>query len=257
MQFVLIVECLQPHARPARRGMRAAADSLPRSPPAQAHTNSPVLWHSDQLGAAAQVVAATNIAETSVTIPGITYVIDSCFVKARRGSAERAGARPQHAGRLLCACAPCGAAVCLSRHHVTAGRPAAATAPSAAAATYPEHTLTLLSCICQPLKHARPPPRCARTTRCMAWRRCSPRRSAARARRSERGAPAARGPGTACACAPRPRLRRCRPPRCAPRGNAPPAPLHGGVPAPMHCVDMHVVLLVCRRLPSAAQTARA
>jgi len=29
------------------------------------------------------VVAATNVAETSVTIPGITYVIDSCFVKAR------------------------------------------------------------------------------------------------------------------------------------------------------------------------------
>lgn len=30
-----------------------------------------------------QVILATNIAETSVTIPGIKYVIDPGFVKAR------------------------------------------------------------------------------------------------------------------------------------------------------------------------------
>lgn len=30
-----------------------------------------------------QVVAATNIAETSVTLEGVVFVIDSCFVKQR------------------------------------------------------------------------------------------------------------------------------------------------------------------------------
>ena len=30
---------------------------------------------------AMQVVAATNIAETSVTLEGVVYVIDSCFAK--------------------------------------------------------------------------------------------------------------------------------------------------------------------------------
>ncbi len=30
-----------------------------------------------------QVIAATNIAETSVTLEGVVYVIDSCFAKQR------------------------------------------------------------------------------------------------------------------------------------------------------------------------------
>jgi HrpA-like RNA helicase len=30
-----------------------------------------------------QVVVATNIAETSITIEGISYIIDSCFVKLK------------------------------------------------------------------------------------------------------------------------------------------------------------------------------
>lgn len=32
-------------------------------------------------GVSVQVVAATNIAETSVTLEGVVYVIDSCFAK--------------------------------------------------------------------------------------------------------------------------------------------------------------------------------
>ena len=35
------------------------------------------------LGARVQVVLATNIAETSITIPGVRYVVDPGFVKAR------------------------------------------------------------------------------------------------------------------------------------------------------------------------------
>jgi hypothetical protein len=35
-----------------------------------------------------QVVLATNIAETSLTIPGIRYVVDTGFVKARNYSAK-------------------------------------------------------------------------------------------------------------------------------------------------------------------------
>ncbi len=85
----------------ARRGMRAAAEGLPRRRSLWHKTASPALRRArNRLRAAAQVVAATNIAETSVTIPGITYVIDSCFVKARARAprlllpVERAGARP-------------------------------------------------------------------------------------------------------------------------------------------------------------------
>jgi HrpA-like RNA helicase len=37
-----------------------------------------------------KVVLATNIAETSVTIPGIRFVVDSGVVKARAFSAQRA-----------------------------------------------------------------------------------------------------------------------------------------------------------------------
>jgi HrpA-like RNA helicase len=36
-----------------------------------------------------KVVLATNVAETSVTIPGVRYVVDCGFVKARRYSARR------------------------------------------------------------------------------------------------------------------------------------------------------------------------
>lgn len=36
-----------------------------------------------------KVILATNIAETSVTIPGVRYVIDSGMVKARAYSATR------------------------------------------------------------------------------------------------------------------------------------------------------------------------
>ena len=35
-----------------------------------------------------QVVLATNIAETSLTIPGIRYVVDTGFVKSRSFSAK-------------------------------------------------------------------------------------------------------------------------------------------------------------------------
>ena len=34
-----------------------------------------------------QVVLATNIAETSLTIPGVRHVVDSCRVKARQHQA--------------------------------------------------------------------------------------------------------------------------------------------------------------------------
>ena len=39
-------------------------------------------------GAPAQVVLATNIAETSITIPGVRYVVDPGFVKARSYNAR-------------------------------------------------------------------------------------------------------------------------------------------------------------------------
>ena len=35
-----------------------------------------------------QVILATNIAETSVTVPGVRYVVDSGFVKARAYSGK-------------------------------------------------------------------------------------------------------------------------------------------------------------------------
>ena len=38
---------------------------------------------------AVQVVLATNIAETSITIPGVRYVVDPGFVKARSYNARR------------------------------------------------------------------------------------------------------------------------------------------------------------------------
>ncbi len=38
---------------------------------------------------------------------------------------------------------------------------------------------------------------------------------------------------------------------------SPPAPLHGGLPSPFRCLDMHAVHPVCGRLPGAARMARA
>ena len=35
-----------------------------------------------------EVILATNIAETSITVPGVRYVVDSGFVKARSYSAR-------------------------------------------------------------------------------------------------------------------------------------------------------------------------
>ena len=37
-----------------------------------------------------QVILATNIAETSVTVPGVRYVIDTGYVKARSFQAKEA-----------------------------------------------------------------------------------------------------------------------------------------------------------------------
>ena len=37
-----------------------------------------------------QVILATNIAETSVTVPGVRYVVDTGFVKARAYSSKAA-----------------------------------------------------------------------------------------------------------------------------------------------------------------------
>ena len=67
-----------------------------------------------QRGCATQVVAATNIAETSVTLEGVVYVVDSCFAKqqaynpltglesllvapiSKASAAQRAGAASHH-----------------------------------------------------------------------------------------------------------------------------------------------------------------
>ena len=38
-----------------------------------------------------QVILATNIAETSITVPGVRYVVDPGFVKARSYSARTGG----------------------------------------------------------------------------------------------------------------------------------------------------------------------
>ncbi len=40
--------------------------------------------------AAVQVILSTNIAETSVTVPGVRYVVDTGFVKARAYSGKAA-----------------------------------------------------------------------------------------------------------------------------------------------------------------------
>lgn len=40
-------------------------------------------------GIITQVILATNIAETSITIPGVRYVVDPGFVKARSYNARR------------------------------------------------------------------------------------------------------------------------------------------------------------------------
>lgn len=37
-----------------------------------------------------QVILATNIAETSITVPGVRYVVDPGFVKARSFKAKQA-----------------------------------------------------------------------------------------------------------------------------------------------------------------------
>jgi hypothetical protein len=102
----------------ARRGMRAAAEGLPRRRSLWHKTASPALRRArNRLRAAAQVVAATNIAETSVTIPGITYVIDSCFVKARARAAAvtprgACGRQAAHAPAVCFALAPPAALLC-------------------------------------------------------------------------------------------------------------------------------------------------
>jgi HrpA-like RNA helicase len=36
------------------------------------------------------VILATNIAETSITVPGVRYVVDTGFVKSRRFKAKQA-----------------------------------------------------------------------------------------------------------------------------------------------------------------------
>ena len=41
----------------------------------------------------AQIVVATNIAETSVTVPGVQYVIDPGYVKQKAYNPERAWRR--------------------------------------------------------------------------------------------------------------------------------------------------------------------
>ena len=43
---------------------------------------NPAFYHQSPRGQR-KVVVATNIAETSITIDGIAYVVDSCFVKMR------------------------------------------------------------------------------------------------------------------------------------------------------------------------------
>ena len=45
-------------------------------------------WHWDDC--ALQVILSTNIAETSVTVPGVRYVVDTGFVKARAYSGKAA-----------------------------------------------------------------------------------------------------------------------------------------------------------------------
>ena len=67
-----------------------------------------------------QVILATNIAETSITLPGVRYVVDPGFVKARTYKAKQATEslqvvpiskaqarqRSGRAGMFLCECTP-------------------------------------------------------------------------------------------------------------------------------------------------------
>lgn len=48
-------------------------------------------WHAEAVRLhMRQVILATNIAETSITVPGVRYVVDTGFVKARTYSAAKA-----------------------------------------------------------------------------------------------------------------------------------------------------------------------
>jgi len=91
------------------------------------------------------VVLATNIAETSITIPGVRYVVDPGFVKARSYNARlgsdslqaRSGARR----RARPACMPAQAPRPLTHRRSLSGRPArrarAAAGDAAGPATHP------------------------------------------------------------------------------------------------------------------------